>query len=281
MARCSQLSSPDPRSTINSNMTHACSIPDSVRVSIVSVATAFAALASISLPAVAQDGVAPASWAIGAGGSTINRPYRGIDDKKIGLPLASYENQWFSIGLPTADWKALKAGPVSIRLRARYAFDGYDAGDSLFFQGMADRKDSVWVGVAALWQGDLLNVSAEALGDVQGHSDGKRARLVADHRFLVGAIGITPRAGVEWVDSHYVRYYYGVKASEAREGRPGYEGDAAANALVGVRLDYSPAPRHNVFIDAGHTRFGSGIKDSPLVDKSGQTTVSLGYLYRF
>ncbi|WP_244545103.1 MipA/OmpV family protein [Collimonas sp. OK607] len=36
-----------------------------------------------------------------------------------------------------------------------------------------------------------------------------------------------------------------------------------------------------MFVDAHSTRFGSAIKDSPLVDQSGQTGISLGYLYRF
>lgn len=39
--------------------------------------------------------------------------------------------------------------------------------------------------------------------------------------------------------------------------------------------------RHNVFLDMGAKRMGSSIRDSPLVEKSTQFGVGLGYLYRF
>jgi len=39
-----------------------------------------------------------------------------------------------------------------VRLRARYALEGYDAGDSPFLVGMEDRKASLWLGGAAIWK---------------------------------------------------------------------------------------------------------------------------------
>lgn len=50
---------------------------------------------------------------------------------------------------------------------------------------------------------------------------------------------------------------------------------------AGLRIDYSPARQHNLYLDFGITQYGSAIKDSPLVEKANQSTVSLGYLYKF
>ena len=72
-----------------------------------------------------------------------------------------------------------------------------------------------------------------------------------------------------------------MRSAEVRAGRAAYTGDAASNVEAGLRLGYAVAPRHNVFVDLSATRLGSAIKDSPLVDRSNQSSVKAGYLYSF
>lgn len=221
------------------------------------------------------------AWALGGGVSVVQKAYRGIDRDVLPLPLISYESKWISASVPTLDLKLYSGDSLSLRLRTRYARDGYDVDDSRFLAGMADRKGSVWIGGAMVWRTPFINLTAEALGDASGYSKGSRAKLQADRRFAFGAFGVTPRLGGEWVDKKYVDYYYGVKAPEVRVGRRLYQGDSSVNIEAGVRLDYSFAGRHTVFLDVRATRFGTAIKDSPLIDESAQTGVSLGYIYRF
>ena len=238
--------------------------------------------ALIAAPACAQSAGADASaWALGGGIAVQQKAYRDIDRDVLALPLVSYESKWISASVPTLDLKAYSNETLSLRLRMRYANDGYDAKDSSFLRGMRDRKGAVWVGGAALWRPAFANLSAEVLFDGSGHSEGRRARLQADRRFSLGAVGLTPRLGAEWVDRKFVNYYYGVRVDEVRAGRSFYQGDASTNIEAGLRLDYSLAPRQTVFLDVRATRFGSAVKDSPLIEKSAQTGVSLGYLYRF
>lgn len=219
--------------------------------------------------------------ALGVGAVSIQKVYRDIDPYNIALPVVSYESKWFSIGIPRVDLKLYSPGPVSLRLRARYAGDGYDDGDSRFLAGMDERKRSTWVGGAFIWNNDVANVSVEVLGDAMGNSRGTRANIQVDRRFGFGAFGLTPRLGVGWYDSKFVDYYYGVKGSEATAVRSAYQGDSTTAAEAGLRLDYSPSRHHTMFVDFGITRFGSAIKESPIVEKATQTSVALGYLYRF
>lgn len=220
-------------------------------------------------------------WSLGVGAVTQQKVYRGIDRDNYVLPLATYENKWVSLGIPKADLKLYSGESLSLRLRARYDGDGYDPDDSSFLTGMDKRKSSIWVGGALLWKNDIANVSAEVLTDSMGNSKGTRAGIQVDRRFGFGSFGLTPRVGVEWFDKKYVDYYYGVRASEATAARSAYQGDSTTAVDVGLRLDYSPAARHTLFLDVSAKRFGSSIKDSPLVEKETQTTVGLGYLYRF
>jgi len=224
----------------------------------------------------------PAStWGLGVAAAVVQQPYRGVERKTTGLPLVSYDGTWINVTGPRVDLKLMSADSISLRLRARYAGDGYDADDSPYLTGMQDRKASLWLGGAAIWRTDIATFTGELLGDALSNSKGMRAKLQVDRRFPVGSFGFTPRVAVEMLDRKYVDYYYGVAADEVRADRPFYEGASTANIEAGVRADYSPSKHHSLFVDLGTTRFGKGIKDSPLVERTGQTAVSVGYLYRF
>jgi outer membrane protein len=220
-------------------------------------------------------------WGLGIGVAMERRPYRDFDDKTQVLPMITYENKWVSLSVPTLDLKLPSAGPVEFRLRARYANDGYDSGDSSYLSGMDKRKNSVWVGGAAIWHNDFANLTTEVLTDGSSNSKGTKFKLQVDRRLSSGAWGFTPRMAVHMVDSKYVDYYYGVRASEARIDRPLYDGKSTTNIEVGLRVDYAVTPKQLLFVDVGATSFGNGIKDSPLVDHSNQTGLRAGYVYRF
>jgi outer membrane protein len=242
-------------------------------------------MAAFAQPANAQQqpaqGEAATPWGLGVAVGVEHQPYRGIKNKTVGIPLVSYENQWFSIAGLSADVKLPSAGPVSFRLRARYSLDGYEASDSAFLAGMDERKDGLWLGGAVVWRNDIANLSAELLGDASGNSKGSKFKLTLDRRFQAGSFDITPRLAATRLDDKYVSYYYGVNAAEVRAGRPFYQGGSAVNLEAGVRVGYALAPRQSIFLDVSTTSLGSSIKDSPLVDQSSQTGVRVGYLYRF
>jgi outer membrane protein len=220
-------------------------------------------------------------WGLGIAAGMDRKPYREFDDKAVVIPMVTYENRWVSVAGPSLDLKLPSAGPVSFRLRARYASDGYEAEDSTYLTGMEERKASIWLGGTAIWRNEFANLSAELLADASGHSKGTRFKLQVDRRFTSGAFSFTPRVAVHWADRKYVGYYYGVRAAEARADRARYDGDAAANVELGLRVDYAVAPKQTLFLDLSGTSLGSGIKNSPLVGRSSQTGVRVGYLYRF
>ena len=251
----------------------------------------FAAILSVALPA-AQAQVlapelaakeaspAPSQWGLGLAVGLDRKAYRDYDNDVQALPLLLFENRYISFFGATLDAKLPSSGPLSFRLRARYANDGYEAKDSPFLRGMAERKGGVWLGGAVLWRGSVVNASAEALA-ATGDAEGKRVKLELNRNFQVGALTFTPRVAANWQDKKFVDYYYGVRAAEVRVGRAAYTGDAASNVELGLRMGYAVAPRHNVFVDLSATKMGSAIKDSPLVDRSNQGSVKAGYLYSF
>ncbi len=221
------------------------------------------------------------AWGLGLAVSADRKPYRSFDHKVQPLPLVTYENRWISIMGPGVDFKLPSAGPLDLRLRSRFGFEGYEAKDSPHLAGMGERKGSLWLGAAATWHAGVVDLSAELLADASGHSKGHQLTLQAERRFQAGAFDITPRLALQRQDRNTVDYYYGVETNEAHPGRPAYAGSAALNLQAGVRVGYTLAPRQWMFVDVSSTRLGSAIKNSPLVDRSGQHAVTAGYLYRF
>lgn len=235
-----------------------------------------------ALPSLAAEPAGGSSWGLGLGLGYERSPYRDFDDKARLLPILMYESRWISVAGPGLDLKLLpETGPWSLRLRARYGFDGYEAEDSPHLAGMAERKGGAWLGGALGWQGGLGRLSAELLGDASGHSKGRQLRLQWERRYAFGRVDLTPRLAAVSLDRKYVDYYYGVRAGEARAGRAAHAGDSAVNVELGLRLGYQAAPGQILFMDLGATRLGSAIQDSPLVERRIVPGLRVGYLYRF
>lgn len=220
-------------------------------------------------------------WGAGLLVSSEIRPYRGVGSETQVFPVLQYENAWIDIWGPVIDLKLHDEGSLLFVLRARYAGSGYDANDSPELAGMQDRKNSVWLGTKVQWRGSLAHVSAEWLADGSGHSKGQQLKLQAETLMHAGPVRVVPRVGLQWLDSKYVNYYYGVNASEARAGRAAYRGKAAFNPEIGARFVYVMTPAQSTFVDVSATALDSTIKRSPIVERSWVPALRLGYVYRF
>ncbi|EJN03572.1 MipA/OmpV family protein [Herbaspirillum sp. YR522] len=241
----------------------------------------------LALPAAyAQQGTATtdpqaSTWALGAAAGVEQSPYRGYGNKTRALPWLMYNGSRLRFAGTTADLKLGSLGPVSFDLRAKYADDGYEAGDAPVLSGMEERKGGFWAGAHAMWRNPYADLSLEWLTDASGHSSGQTVKLLAEHRFKSGRFTFVPYLGANWMSSNYVDYYFGVRQNEATAQRAAYRGGSTTNLLGGLRTDYSLTQSQSLFLDVRMTHFGSGITDSPLVDRSHAAAVRAGYLYRF
>lgn len=244
-----------------------------------------AATAVLPVPALAHGGDegegGGSTWALGLMLMREGKPYRQFDNKTEVLPMVMFENRWVRVRGPGLEFKLGQSGPLAYGLTASYAMDGYKASDSPVLDGMARRSPSLWLGARASLRSGPARLSAEASADASGHSDGRRLKLEAERRFDLGGFGLTPQLSATWHDHHFVQYYYGVEAAEARSGRAAYAAGSAVDLAAGLRIDRRIAPGHLLMLDATAVRLGSGIRDSPLVDRSSVLQWRLGYLHSF
>lgn len=246
---------------------------------------------SSSVPALAQgpagDGPPETSWSLGVGVMSMQKPYTGIDRENIVLPLLQFENKYVNIfgpqiGLKLPSLEISDSQKVNFSIVGKYDGSGYKSKDAPILRGMSKRKGGFWAGAEVEWKNDLADVKAAWLSDASGNSKGQSFSLGLERTWHFGErMMLTPRVEATWRDKKYVDYYFGVRDSEVRTGRAAYAGKAGTGAEVGVRGIYKFDARNSIFLDFSVSSLPEGVKDSPLVDRSTENRVLLGYTFRF
>lgn len=204
----------------------------------------------------------------------------GESKRKAGVfPLVflSYADtvQW-TIGGGTV-W-LLKSNDRSTRLGASLRIrGGYTAEDDTILAGMADRDRSVEAGLSFRWRQPHFTLGTAYYQDISGKTKGDSASVRLSFPFRLNQQwGITPSLGAEWLSANVVDYYYGVRTSEATVARPAYIGKSTTNWRAGIAFNYHFAPRWLLLSGLGYTKLGSGITQSPIVNRDSVTTVFAG-----
>ncbi|MFC6949612.1 MipA/OmpV family protein [Paraburkholderia dipogonis] len=143
---------------------------------------------------------------------------------------------------------------------------------------MQNRKGAFWYGPAVEWRTGFGTLSGDYLF---GGNKGEMANIRYGKPFDMGSWSIEPHADLGWLSGRYVDYYYGVRQSEERAGRPAYTGNATLNVELGTRVSYRLTSHQNVTLDIGVTRLGGEITKSPLVGKRLIPQAKIGYVYQF
>lgn len=221
-------------------------------------------------------------FGLGLGAGLNRKPYQGFDNKVIAMPLLTYENSWIRVIGPGVEGKLGRVGNLSFGLKGVWGFkEGYKSSDADILSGMEERKGGIWIGPSLNWKGPFATLSAEVLTDVSGHSQGQQAHVSVGKQFRFGRFGLGPQFAIHWQSDKLVDYYYGVRDSEARVGRAGYQGRATVNVDASLKFNYTLARQQTLNAELGFRHYGRAITDSPLVDKYNTPIVRIGYLYMF
>jgi len=213
-----------------------------------------------------------------------DKPYRDYEsDEKTNLvPVVLYEGESFFVRGSSLGWKFIHSNGLEFAAVGEYLADGYDSSDSDYLRGMSDRDPSFGVGAHVIWNPEALGFKLTAVTDAADNSDGSQVRGEVFYKYRTGDWMLKPSAGFVWQSDNYNDYYYGVKNSEARPGRPAYSADDDFNYRLGAVAIYQE--KTSPWMYAGGLRydiFGGEIKDSPIVDEDNELSAFIGVAYTF
>ncbi len=242
----------------------------------------FILLSLLSLSAGAQEKDRTASTLyLGAGPYIQDQPYEGAGSLVLPTPVVFFDNRrlyarWARFGIylyGRENWGlSITAQPVPLQ---------YEASDSDVLSGMKDRDSSWEAGFALGGENDLGFAELALFRDILGRSGGTKLRLELGKRWKKGRWTLVPSLLAIGLSSDYNDYYYGVRPSEARPGRPAYETGSGLNLAAQSYLMYDLTPNWHLLGNLRIDHLSSEASDSPIVDRSWYWSGMVSVLYSF
>ena len=205
---------------------------------------------------------------VGAGAIAQSSPYRGADAARVqAIPAVTYIGERVQILGPVGQVGLTSWNGTRLAATARYRLGAYDEEDSDFLEGMGDRKDSLFAGLAL--QAPVaagVRVSAGYEHDVLDRVGGGFGRLGVRRGWQVGRFSVAPSAGLNWLSAELAGHEYGVTAAEARAGRAECRPGDAVNFETGLGISAEWAKAWRVIMNGSVEFLAPELRDSPLVE---------------
>ena len=209
---------------------------------------------------------------IGAGGGVIaqSSPYRGADSaQELAIPMVVYIGERVQILGPGAQAGLISRRGTRLAATARYRLGAYDEEDSEYLEGMGDRKDSLFAGLALQSKGPAgVQISAGYEHDALDRVGGGAGKLSLRRGWQFGKVSISPSAALNWLSAELAGHEFGVEAAEARAGRPEYRPGAAVNFEAGLAVSAEVYREWRAIVSASSEFLAQELRDSPLVDEA-------------
>jgi MipA family protein len=244
------------------------------------------ALALLACGAWAQSKPPQNTAKIGLGLVLNDEGYKGLGFKTRPIPALQIQTQRFSLRGTSAEFVLTNPENTdfSVNLRADLLLQGYKESDAPIFAGMATRKPSLLLGVGSKFATPIGQVWLEAGVDGLGNSKGLRTEAGLgwriDSNTALGKWSLTPYVSAQYNSAKLANYYYGVTAAEATAARPAYEPGGTTNFNIGMSASTDLSPSLSLVLGARYRGYGSGIRQSPLMDSSGGFSGTASLLYR-
>ena len=156
---------------------------------------------------------------------------------------------------------------------------GLGAADNEELLGLNERRWTLEIAPFIGWRRLPVKVEFRPYWELLGHHDGWTGELVFSlpKEFSWGYVA--PSVQLAYLSDQYSEYYFGVSRKEAVEGRPEYEPGDALNPSAAFRIGYRLSPHWFLTGKIGYEWLDSTITDSPIVDKDGTWSGSVGVAY--
>ncbi|MCU0754184.1 MAG: MipA/OmpV family protein [Xanthomonadales bacterium] len=241
---------------------------------------ALALALTLTTPVLAEEAPTETGWSLGLASVVRQEPYRGYDTDFSVFPLIARRgggDRFYVRGPGLGVW-AYSTPNWRLGFRAEARLDGYEADDSDFLTGMAERKPTLEAGVDV----DLLDLAIGEVGfsagaDVLSRHEGYE--LEARWQLPQDWLGFSPQLALRYQSDDLLNYYYGVSAAESRAGRPAYQADDGVAVALSLQRLQVLSPRWSLLMNAEIERLPNSAADSPIVDGRTKPRLLLALMY--
>lgn len=132
--------------------------------------------------------------------------------------------------------------------------------------------------------GQHNKVSFQWLSDISGTYKGQHAKIAYHHNislFAHNAAKLQLIGGLQWKDKSLVDYYYGIDGDDNVDESLHYQGRSTITPFFGITLNYNINDDWVFKASVKQQFLGSGITDSPLIEKGDVTYFFIGGIYVF
>ena len=217
----------------------------------------------------------------GLGFSTSNQIYKGYNQRTMLLPLIGYQGENLTLFGPFISYKIKTFNKLKVSVKLSPRFQGFNASDSDFFQGMKERKSSMDAGIDLTYKQDDWQINISSMFDILNRSNGYEIKSAVSRMYRFGPVFVQPSASVSFLDSRMVNYYYGVSESEINPQRTAYLGQKSQNIALGLSISTPLFLGGYTRLNIEHLWFDANITNSPLVEGNSSLSLQLFFTRNF
>lgn len=197
------------------------------------------------------------------------------------LPYAFFDYQRFFARIDQVGIKTFKMGYGYLELVGKISLDSYKV-KSPINGGSINRSDPIPLGIGTFQETPIGGFFANAYHDF-GKSKGALYELSYFGELeTFKQIVVYPQVGIERQSTQYANYYYGIHSGEADlTGYTTYSASATNNLFAGLMVEVPVMDQWYVNVYAKRKWMGSGINNSPVMNRSFQDNLFMALAYRF
>jgi outer membrane protein len=218
---------------------------------------------------------------IGAALYTSNLHIGTEGTQSLALPYAFFDYQRFFVRIDEYGIKTFKMGYGYLEAIGKVNLDTYKVKSPINGNSI-NRGDPIPLGIGTFQETLIGGVFLNAYHDF-GKSKG------ALYEFLYFAeletykkVVLYPQIGIERQSAQYANYYYGINSGQSGlTGYNAYTATATNNLLAGLMVEIPVVDNWYVNIYGKRKWMGSGINNSPVMNRSFQDNIFMALAYRF
>lgn len=222
---------------------------------------------------------AGAGWLFGGGVAVTDPGYVGYSRQVTPFPLVFFHYGRFFFAGFTAGYLLSNGEHYRFSLAVVPQINRLSADDAPELAGIQTRRWSLAGGANLDTFGDWGRFNAGVFHDLLGRNDGTWVNTGYQYPVHLGNWSFTPGLGLRWDSAALNDYYYGVSPVEAQPGRPAYSPGSSVNPYVSLGFSTPLGGGWQFRSDLRYLHFASAIRDSPIVARSGTTTLFIGFVY--